>query len=80
MQDSIQENNRTLMQAISQILHNVGFVLGLQSPYSEGQYSLALGFKPPQDVSAMRLPAPAPAFTPLATLPGVPAPAFGWTE
>jgi hypothetical protein len=80
MQDSIQENNQTMMQAISQMLHDVGFAPGLQSPYSQGQYPLALGFKPPQDVSAMHLPAPATVFTPPATLPGVPAPAFGRTE
>jgi hypothetical protein len=34
MQDSIQENNRTMMQAISQLLHTVGFAPALQSSYN----------------------------------------------
>jgi hypothetical protein len=79
-QDSIQENNRTMMQAISQMLHGVGFAPALQSSYTQGEYPLALGFKPPPDVSAKRLPAPAIEFTPPATLPGVPTPALGRTE
>jgi hypothetical protein len=36
IQDSIQENNRTMMQTISQMLHGVGFAPGLQSPYNQG--------------------------------------------
>jgi hypothetical protein len=46
IQESIQENIRTMMLAISQMLHGVGFAPGLQSPYCQGQYLLALGFKP----------------------------------
>jgi hypothetical protein len=69
-----------MMQAISQMLHGVGFAPALQSSYTQGEYPLALGFKPPPDVSAKRLPALAIEFTPPATLPGVPAPAFGRTE
>jgi hypothetical protein len=80
VQDSIQENNRTMMQAISQMLHGVGFVPALQSSYTQGEYPLALGFKPPPDVSAKRLPAPAIQFTPPATLSGVPTPALGGTK
>jgi hypothetical protein len=80
VQDSIQENNRTMMQAISQMLHGVGFAPALQSSYTQGEYPLALGFKPPPDVSAKRLPASTIEFTPPATLPGVPTPTLGQTE
>jgi hypothetical protein len=80
VQDSIQENNRTMMQAISQMLHGVGFAPTLQSSYTQGEYPLALGFKPPPDISAKRLPALAIEFTPPATLPGVPTPTLGRTE
>jgi hypothetical protein len=80
VQDSIQENNRTMMQAISQMLHGVGFAPALHSSYTQGEYPLALGFKLPPDVSAKCLPTPAIEFTPPATLPGVPALAFGRTE
>jgi hypothetical protein len=52
------------MQAISQMLHGIGFAPALQSSYTQGEYPLALGFKPPPDVSAKRLPAPAIEFTP----------------
>jgi hypothetical protein len=69
-----------MMQAISQMLHGVGFAPSLQSSYTQGEYPLALEFKPPPDVSAKRLPAPAIEFTPPATLLGVPTPALGWTE
>jgi hypothetical protein len=78
--DSIQENNRTMMQAISQMLHGVGFAPALQSSYTQGEYPLALGFKPLPDVLAKHLPTPAIEFTPPATLPGVPALVFGRTE
>jgi hypothetical protein len=80
VQDSIQENNWTMMQAISQMLHGVGFAPALQSLYTQGEYPLALGFKRPPDVSAKHLPAPAIEFTPPATLPGVPTPVLGRTE
>jgi hypothetical protein len=80
VQDSIQENNRTMMQAISQMLHDVGFAPALQSSYTQGEYPLALGFKPPPDISAKCLPAPAIQFTLPATIPGVPTPALGRTE
>jgi hypothetical protein len=68
-----------MMQAISQLLHGVGFAPVLQSSYTQGEYPLALGFKLPPDVSAKRLPAPAIEFTPPTTLPGIPALAFGRT-
>jgi hypothetical protein len=74
------KNNRTMMQAISQMLYGVGFAPALQSSYTQGEYPLALGFKPLPDVSAKRLPAPAIEFTPPATLLGIPAPTFGRTE
>jgi hypothetical protein len=80
VQDSIQENNRTMMQAVSQMLHGVGFAPVLQSSYTQGEYPLALGFKPPADVSAKCLLALAIEFTPPATLPGVPTPVLGRTE
>ena len=69
-----------MMQAISQLLHGIGFALALQSSYTQGECLLALGFKPPPDVLAKHLPAPAIEFTPLATLLRVPAPALGWTK
>jgi hypothetical protein len=80
VQDSIQENNWTMMQAIFQMLHGVGFAPALQSSYTQGEYPLVLGFKPPPDVSAKRLPASAIQFTPPTTIPGVPIPALGRTE
>jgi hypothetical protein len=66
--------------AFSQMLQGVGFVPGLQSPYSQGQYPLALGFKSPTDAHPMPLPALVPAFTLLATLLGIPALVFAWTK
>jgi hypothetical protein len=69
-----------MMQAISQMLHGVGFAPALQSSYTQGEYPLALGFKPPPDVSAKRLPAPAIQFTPPATIPGFPTLVLGRTE
>jgi hypothetical protein len=69
-----------MIQAISQMLHGVGFAPALQSSYSQAEYPLALGFKPPPDVLAKRLPAPAIEFTSPATLLGVPTPALGRTE
>ena len=36
VQDSIQENNQIIMQAISQLLHGVGFAPALQSSYNQG--------------------------------------------
>jgi hypothetical protein len=69
-----------MMQAIFQMLHGVGFAPTLQSSYTQGEYPLALGFKPLPNVSAKRLPAPAIQFTPPATILGVPTPALGQTE
>ena len=64
------------MQAISQLLHAIGFAPALQSSYTQGKYLLAQGFKPPPDVLAKHLLTSAIEFTPLATLPNVPAPVF----
>jgi hypothetical protein len=60
------------------LVQGVGFVPGLQFPFSYGQYPLALGFKPPTDGLPMRLSVPpaALAVTPPATIPGVPTPGF----
>jgi hypothetical protein len=80
IQDSIQENNQTMMQAISQLLHGVGFASALQSSYTQGEYPLALGFKPPSDVSTKRLLVLVIELTPPAILPGVPVPIFGRTR
>ena len=77
MQESIQMNNQAMMLQFTQLLQGVGFTPALQSSYSEGQYPPALRFKAPADVVP---PAAAIEFTPPATLPGVPTPAFGRTE
>jgi hypothetical protein len=68
-----------MMQSTSQLLHGVGFAPDLQSSYTQGEYPLALGFKPSLEVSAKRLPAPTIEFTLPAILPGIPALAFGRT-
>ena len=36
VQESIQENNRTMMLVFSQMLHGVGFIPRLQSSYIQG--------------------------------------------
>jgi hypothetical protein len=66
--------------AFFQMLQGIGFALGLQSPYTQGQYPLALGFKSPVEARPNPLPAPTPAITPLPTLAGVPAPLFAQTK
>jgi hypothetical protein len=68
------------MLAIFQMLQGVGFAPRLQSPYSQGQYPLALGFKSPVDVHPSPLPALAPTITSPTTLARVPAPVFARTE
>jgi hypothetical protein len=80
VQESIAENNRTMMLQFSQMLHGIGFAPGLQSPYSQGEYPLALGFKSPANAVPKHLPAPSPAVIPPPTLAGVPAPSFARTE
>jgi hypothetical protein len=80
VQESIAENNRTMILQFSQLLQGIDFAPGLQSPYSQGQYPLALGFKSPANVVPKHLPAPAPTVTPPPTLAGVPAPSFARTE
>jgi hypothetical protein len=71
VQESIAENNRNMMLQFLQLLQGIGIVPGLQSPYSQGQYPLALGFKSPVDVVPKHFPAPTPAVTPPPTLVGV---------
>ena len=78
MQEIIQVNKQTMMQAFSQMLSSVGFTPALQSSYSQRKYPLALSFKTPPNV--IPLPAPVIEFIPLATLPRVPIPVFGWTK
>jgi hypothetical protein len=74
MQESIAENNWTMMLQFSQMLQGIGFAPGLQSPYSQGEYRLALEFKSPEDAVPKHLPAPSSTVTPPPTLAGVPAP------
>jgi hypothetical protein len=64
------------------LVQEVGFAPGLQFPFNQGQYPLALGFKPLTDGLPMRLSVPpaAPAVTPPATIPGIPAPDFPQSE
>ena len=78
VQEIIQENNQAMMQGFFQMLQGAGFTPGLQSSYSQGKYTLTLGFKTQPDVTP--LPRPAIEFTPPATLPGVQIPAFGRIE
>jgi hypothetical protein len=68
-----------MMLQFSQILQGIGFAPGLQSPYSQGEYLLVLGFKSPADAVPKHLPVPSPAVTPPPTLAGVPAPSFART-
>jgi hypothetical protein len=72
VQESIAQNNWNMMLAFIQMLQGVGFTPGLQSPYSQGQYLLALGFKSPADTPPKPLLVPAPTVIPPPTLAGVP--------
>jgi hypothetical protein len=60
------------------LIQGVGFAPRLQFPFSQGQYLLALGFKPLTDGLPVRLSVPpaAPTVTPPTTIPGVLAPGF----
>jgi hypothetical protein len=80
VQESIAKNNRTMMLQFSQMLQGIGFAPGLQSPYSQGEYPLALGFKFSADAVPKHLPAPSPAVTPPPTLARDSAPSFARTE
>jgi hypothetical protein len=68
------------MLAFTQMLQGIGFAPGLQSPYSQWQYPLALGFKSPADAIPKHLLTPAPAVTPPPTLAGIHSPSFVRTE
>ena len=70
--ESIAEINQNMMLAFTQMLQGVGFVLGLQSPYNQGQYPLALVFKFLADAPPKALSVPIPVATPPPTLAGVP--------
>jgi hypothetical protein len=80
VQESITENNQSMMVAFTQMLQGARFVPGLQSAYSQGKYPLALGFKSPADAIPKHLPTPVAAVTPPPTLVGVPAPLFARTK
>jgi hypothetical protein len=70
------------MLVLPQMLHGTRFAPGLQFPFSQGQYPVALGFKSPTDLLLMLAlnPASPPTFTPSPTLSGVPAPCFVGTK
>ena len=69
-----------MILAIFQMLQGVRFAPWLQSPYSQGQYPLALEFKSPANVHPNPLPTPTPAITPPSTLARIPILVLAWTE
>ena len=80
VQESIVENNQSMMVTFIQMLQGAGFAPRLQSAYSQGQYPLVLGFKFPVDVVPKHLPTPTTAVTPPPTLVEIPTSLIAQTE